>query len=157
MQVQGTTPASGSTGIASIAQSRLDRDAFMQLLVTQLENQDPLEPIKNEDFVAQLANFSSLEELEQLNENTVAMIALNQTNALLSQLTQGSALIGKQVNWIDPFSGATSSGRVESVKIDKGLAVLRVNGTDVPLASVAEVLGENVDPGRPGSEDETDA
>jgi hypothetical protein len=72
----------------AFASQGLDKDAFMRLLVTQLQNQDPLEPTKNQDFVAQLATFSSLEQLEELNDNTVAGIALSQSNALLAQLTQ---------------------------------------------------------------------
>jgi flagellar hook assembly protein FlgD len=91
--------------------------------------------------VAQLATFSSLEQLEGLNQNMVASIALNQSNALLSQLTQSSALIGKQVEWQDFDSEQTHSGTVESVKIVDGLATLRIDGKDVPLASVTEVLG----------------
>ena len=89
--------------------------------------------------MAQLATFSSLEQLEGLNQNVVAMIALNQSNALLSQLTNSSALIGKEVSWQDPVTEATSSGVVESVKIVDGLAVLRIDGKDVPLATVTEI------------------
>lgn len=120
--------------------SALGRDAFLQLLVTQLEHQDPLEPIQNEDFVAQLATFSSLEQLEELNGNVIAMIALNQSNALLSQLTQSSALIGKSVRWIDPETGEAMIGTVDSVRIVDGLAVLQVGDHEVPLAAVTEVL-----------------
>ena len=52
----------------SMKEQDLGRDAFLQLLVTQLQNQDPLDPVKNEDFVAQLSQFSSLEQLQQINE-----------------------------------------------------------------------------------------
>ena len=135
-----TDPYSGAANPA--ATENLDKNAFMRLLVSQLEHQDPLSPVTNEDFVAQLATFSSLEQLEGLNQNVVAMIALNQSNALLSQLTQSSALIGKDVAWQDFETGAEHSGQVESVKIVDGLAVLRIDGEDVPLAAVIEVLGE---------------
>lgn len=131
----------------------LDKDAFMKLLVTQLQNQDPLEPTQNQEFVAQLATFSSLEQLTTLNDSTVAMIALNQSNALLSQLTQSSALIGKSVRWLDPESGLEQTGTVDSVKIADGLAVLQVGDREVPLAAVTEVYdptgGELDDDGEP--------
>ena len=133
------------------ATQELDQNAFMQLLVTQLEHQDPLEPVQNENFIAQLAAFSSLEELESLNESIIAMIALNQSNALLSQLTQGSALIGKTVGWTDLETGELHSGTVDSVKILDGLAVLNVGGEDIPLAIVDEVLGDD---GGEGSTDQ---
>ncbi len=137
--INSTDPfASAATQAAT---QSLDKSAFMRLLVSQLENQDPLSPVTNEDFVAQLATFSSLEQLEGLNQNVVAMIALNQSNALLSQLTQSSALIGKDVTWQGFDSEEQHSGKVESVKIVDGLAVLRIDGEDVPLAAVIEVLG----------------
>jgi flagellar basal-body rod modification protein FlgD len=135
----------GSGALASPSQE-LDRNAFMQLLVAQLENQDPLQPIADQDFIAQLATFSNLEQLEGLNRNVVAMIALNQSNALLSQLTQSSALIGKSVSWTDPETLEERSGTVESVKIQDGLAVLRIDGVDVPLAAVSEIHETPVTP-----------
>ena len=141
MSINGIDSTDSSLGgLTSAATKSLDKSAFMKLLVSQLENQDPLSPVTNEDFVAQLATFSSLEQLEGLNQNVVAMIALNQSNALLSQLTQSSALIGKQVTWQDFDDQETHSGTVESVKILDGLAVLRIGDQDVPLASVTEIL-----------------
>jgi flagellar basal-body rod modification protein FlgD len=137
--IDATDSTSGS--FSSAATKSLDKNAFMKLLVSQLEHQDPLSPVANEDFVAQLATFSSLEQLEGLNQNVVAMITLNQSNALLSQLTQSSALIGKEVTWQGFESDEEHSGTVESVKIVDGLAVLRIAGEDVPLAAVTEVLG----------------
>jgi len=131
----------------------LDRTAFMQLLVSQLENQDPLDPIANENFVAQLANFSSLEQLESMNGNITAMIALNQSNAMLSQLTSGSALIGQEIAWIDPLTGEPGSGTVQSVKVIDGIPVLSTTEFEVPLAAVTEVLG---DPDASDAPDEDD-
>lgn len=138
MDIPGIGTGGGAlTG--AYANQGLDKEAFMKLLVTQLQNQDPLEPTQNQEFVAQLATFSSLEQLEQLNDNTVAGIALSQSNALLAQLTQSSALIGKSVGWIDAQTGAESSGIVDSVRIIDGLAVLNVGDNEVPLIAVTEV------------------
>jgi flagellar basal-body rod modification protein FlgD len=139
MTISGISNTDPYSGAAAQGTQQLDKNAFMKLLVSQLENQDPLSPVTNEDFVAQLATFSSLEQLEGLNQNIIAMIALNQSNALLSQLTQSSDLIGKAVTWEDFDTGAQSSGVVESVKIVDGFAVLRIDGQDVPLAAVVEV------------------
>ncbi len=120
----------------------LGRDEFLNLFVAQLENQDPLDPVKNEDFVAQLASISSVEQLESLNDNVVASIALNQNNALLSQLTSSSSLLGKEVAYIHQLTGNEQRGVVEGVKIQNGIAVLNINGEDVPLGTVSEILGE---------------
>lgn len=143
MDISGISSSDALSGSSGLATQSLDRDAFMQLLVTQLQNQDPLEPTKNEEFVAQLASFSSLEQLQGLNDSILAMIALNQGNALLAQLTQSSALIGKSVTWIDPATGSSQSGVVDSVKISDGIATLSISGTDVPLATVTEILADS--------------
>ena len=142
MEIPGTSASDSFSGLSSaspLAKQELGRDSFLQLLVTQLENQDPLEPLQNEEFLAQLATFSQLEQLENLNGNFVSMMALNQSNALLSQLTEGSALIGKNVGWVDPTTGEPGSGQVESVRIIEGLAVLVVDGRDIPLAVIDEI------------------
>ncbi|MFT5688706.1 MAG: flagellar basal-body rod modification protein FlgD, partial [Planctomycetota bacterium] len=129
--ISASDPAIGQRAPESKAE--LDRGAFMNLLVAQLQHQDPLSPTGSEDFVAQLSSFSSLEQLEELNQGIFAMISLNQSNALLSQLTQGSALIGKEVTWNDPDTGVEQAGEVTSVKIENGLPFLSVDGQDVPL------------------------
>ena len=64
----GPTPAQTASLTESLKDQDLGRDAFLKLLVTQLQNQDPLDPVKNEDFVAQLSQFSSLEQLQQINK-----------------------------------------------------------------------------------------
>jgi len=154
MDIPGIGTSGGSLLSGAYANQGLDKDSFMKLLVTQLQNQDPLEPTQNQEFVAQLATFSSLEQLEELNDNTVAMIALNQSNALLSQLTQSSALIGKSVSWTDPQTGQTATGSVDSVRIIDGLAVLQVGDLEIPLAAVTEVFEGATDAGESDESDE---
>jgi flagellar basal-body rod modification protein FlgD len=156
MQIPGISASDTLASTNPFQSPELGRDAFMQLLVTQLENQDPLEPIQNEAFVAQLASFSSLEQLETLNDSVIAMIALNQSNALFAQMTQSSALIGKQVTWIDAQTGESTTGTVESVKVVDGLAVLNVDGQDVPLANVTEVLAGEPPAGDDGADGSAD-
>ena len=142
MDIQGISandPIFGAS--AQTADETLGKDAFLQLLVSQLQNQDPLEPTSNDEFVAQLAQFSQLEGIEEMNENLVGLAVLQQGNALLSQLTDSSALIGKSVRFLSPDGGQELTGLVDSVKIDEGFATLRINGQDVPLGNVLEVEG----------------
>lgn len=127
--------------MGSTPQQELDKDAFMSLLVAQLQNQDPTNPQTNEDFIAQLAQFSSLEQMTQLNDSFLGLAVLQQSNALMAQLTDSSALIGQTVRYSDPSTGELRSGSVESVKIEEGLAVLNIDGNDVPLLNVAEIVG----------------
>ena len=113
----------------------------MRLLVNQMQNQDPINPQSNEELIAQLAQFSSLEQMTNVNDSLLGLAMLQQSNALMSQLTDSSALIGQQVNYLNPNTGGMSSGTVESVKIEEGIAVLNVGGTDVPLMNVSEITG----------------
>jgi flagellar basal-body rod modification protein FlgD len=135
--ISSTDPIFGAPTTAPA--STLDKDAFLKLLVTQMQNQDPLSPADSTQYVSQLAQFSSLEQMQNLNQNIVGMATLQQNNALLSQLTESSALIGKTVQWTDATSGATSTGQVTAVKLQSGIAVLEINGQDVPLSSVTTV------------------
>ena len=70
MSVSGISSNSGSsndaTGAAAGRETKLGQDAFMRLLTTQLANQDPLKPQDNGEFIAQLAQFSSLEKLTSI-------------------------------------------------------------------------------------------
>src|SRR5262245_42804039 len=143
MDLTGITASQPSAlgAAAGLPAQALDKTAFMELLVAQLQNQDPLEPASNEEFIGQLANFSSLEQLENLNDNFMTMVLLNQSNALLGQMTEGSALIGQSVTWLDPTTGEGGTGVVGSVKIVDGTAFLNVDGQDVALIDVTEVLG----------------
>jgi flagellar basal-body rod modification protein FlgD len=77
--------------------SKLGKDEFLNLLVTQLRYQDPMEPMKDTDFVAQLAQFSSLEQLSSIN---TSLDSSTQLNYVLSQTianTMATTLIGKQI------------------------------------------------------------
>jgi flagellar basal-body rod modification protein FlgD len=139
--IQSSDLYSSSIGAEALPQSAMGKDAFMKLLVNQIKNQDPLEPTDNTAYLSQLAQFSSLEQMQALNDNIVGLALLQQNNALMAQLTQSSALIGQSVTYVDPATGETLTGTVSSVKIQDNLAVLSIGGQDVPLANVTEVLG----------------
>jgi len=136
--IQATDPITGAASSAAGGQA-MGKDAFMKLLVNQIRNQDPMAPTDNQAFIAQLAQFSSLEQMQTMNENIVGLAVLQQNNALLEQLTSSSALIGQNVTWSDAETGLEQSGTVSSVKIVDGLAVLRVGTEDAPLATVTQV------------------
>ena len=120
---------------------QLDKSAFTQLLVTQLQNQDPLEPQSNEALAAQLAQFSSLEQMELVNENLVGLARLGQSNALVDQVTGASSLVGQNVAYLSSETGERVEGTVEHARVQDGLVFLGIGGVDVPLEQIAEVLG----------------
>ncbi len=91
--------ASASYGSSSASQKNgqsLGKDDFMKLLVVQLENQDPMEPMKGTDFTAQLAQFSTVEQLYNANDKLTGIQAAN-SNTYASQSVN---MIGKQVSAI---------------------------------------------------------
>ncbi|WP_419708901.1 flagellar hook assembly protein FlgD [Pseudomonas sp. NFX224] len=88
-----TTDGLAAAAGSATGNKALGKDAFLQLLVTQLKNQNPLEPQDNGEFVAQLAQFSSLEGITTLND-TVSGLASNYNS---SQALQASSLVGRSV------------------------------------------------------------
>ena len=73
--------------------NELGQSAFLELMITQLENQDPLSPQENTEFIAQLAQFSSVESLDKLNNNFDSFT----NNFVANQALQASSLVGRQV------------------------------------------------------------
>ena len=89
----GTTKKTATDTTSQTGNSTLGKDAFLQLLVTQMQHQNPLDPQDNGEFVAQLAQFSSLEGITSLNESVT-----NITSAMASsQALQASSLVGRSV------------------------------------------------------------
>jgi flagellar basal-body rod modification protein FlgD len=119
-----------TSGISS--SNELGRDQFITLLVAQLQNQDPLEPVTNEDFVAQLAQFSSLEGIERLNASFSDVLALQ-------NLTQGANLIGHTATYRDPVTNAETQGTIEAYRVDEGSIQVVINGQPVAIGLVTEV------------------
>ena len=83
----------GSTHASAVPSKELDKDAFLNLLIAQLQNQDPLNPTDSTEFTAQLAQFSSLEQLSNVNEN----LELVQHFQASINNSQAVSLIGKEI------------------------------------------------------------
>lgn len=88
--------------------NELGKDAFLELMITQLKNQNPLEPQANAEFVAQLAQFSSLEGIQQLNDSVETLVGSNQSN----QALQASALVGRTVKIETDYAYLPQDGRI---------------------------------------------
>ncbi len=98
------SPVQGSyqgSQVASSQSSALDQSAFLKLLVTQLANQDPLNPMDNQEFAAQLAQYSSLEQLTKVNTNLESSQSLSESMALAMQSSMASNLIGREIVAVD--------------------------------------------------------
>ena len=91
----GTSLTGTKTGSGSIAS--IDKNQFLKLLVTQLKNQDPNSPLSPNEFAAQLAQFTSVEQLIQLNDGMANQSVAVQMSTLAGQASLGASLIGRQV------------------------------------------------------------
>jgi len=114
----GSTQSSGATGNAL----GLTSADFLNLLVKQLQNQDPFNPTDNNDFLTQTSELSTVSALTQLNTNIGQLLSLQ-------QVSEGASLIGKKVSY--EKAGATQSGVVGAVNIVNGKVQLAV-GSDTP-------------------------
>lgn len=113
------------------ANDGLGQDAFFELLITQLQNQDPLNPMEDRDFIAQMAEFSSLEKTEKLYNLLEDKLSSN-------QVIQNSNLIGKEIT--ANVEGVQLEGVVDAVKSsdDKVLAVLD-SGSEIDISNITQV------------------
>jgi flagellar basal-body rod modification protein FlgD len=111
--------------------SGLGTDQLLQLLVAQLKNQDPLNPVTNQDFFNQLTALNTVQGVSTLNASFSQMLQLQ-------QLSQGADLIGKTVAYT-PTGGQPTSGTVSSVSVQNGQFVLDVGSDKVTLDQISSV------------------
>ena len=103
--------------------SALDKDAFLRLLLTELKYQDPLNPTDDKAFIAQMAQFSSLEQMQ------------NMSKAL--SLSASYSMIGRKITAETKDSAVNAVA--EAVVIRNGTPYLRAGGNEVPMESVTEI------------------
>lgn len=107
----------------------LDKDDFLRLLVTQLANQDPTNPMEDREFIAQMAQFSSLEQMYNLNTQLFLM---------REAPVQMSHLIGQQVTWLND-AGEKSTGTVNAIVYKNGITYAEVEGELVLLMDIVGI------------------
>ncbi|WP_175988993.1 flagellar hook assembly protein FlgD [Bacillus sp. Marseille-Q1617] len=95
----------------------LGKDDFLKILMTQLQNQDPMNPMQDKDFIAQMATFSSLEQMTNLTK-TMEKFVENQNQ---SQLIAYNQFVGKQVTW----HKVTESDSDEAPEIEEGQGIVK--------------------------------
>lgn len=111
--------------------NELGKDAFLKLLVAQLKYQDPTSPLQGTDFIAQTAQFTTVEKLTDLAETENKLLASQ-------QLIGASALIGRTVDYTIA-GGVTGSGLVKAASFASTGATVQVDDTEVPLDSITGI------------------
>jgi flagellar basal-body rod modification protein FlgD len=132
MSVTATSSATDTSLTSAISGTgSLDKNAFLKLLITQLQYQDPLQPTDDKEFIAQLAQFSSLEQTTQVNSQVTSL-------GLMLSSSQALTLVGRNVQYLDA-AGQTATGQVTGVSFSNGSALLDVNETQVSPANINKV------------------
>jgi flagellar basal-body rod modification protein FlgD len=138
MPINPVTPATNlartSTPAASTSNSTagLSQTDFLNLLVAQLQNQDPLNPVSSSDFLSQTAQFSTLQGINQLNTNITNLLSLQ-------QLTQSADLIGKKVSYTLPGTPKPQSAIVTGVNDNGGTVQLVAGSNTINLNQVTGI------------------
>ena len=126
----GTTYSEAADEALRRTQNELGKDAFLKILITQLSNQDPLDPLKDKDFIAQMAQFSTLEQMTNMNKSIEQMAALNKASAV--------SYIGRVIEYTDD-DGLPAYSQVGYVRFENGKVILNTVDGDVPLEKVISV------------------
>jgi flagellar basal-body rod modification protein FlgD len=116
--------------------SELKVEDFINMMVTQLQNQDPLEPAKNDQLLAQMSQIGQLQSSQTLQDSLKSLVTQN-------NLGSAGNFIGKVVKGPDTLSGQETFGKVLSVNVVKGEVKLQLDtGGEIELGKVSDVMGE---------------
>ena len=121
----------------------LDKNAFLKLLITQLENQDPLDPQDNSEFVAEMAQFSSLEQMTNMNDSLGkinTLVSNMDTSLLVGQL---SGMIGKGVDWDEMVQSTDEKGEPVITTENLSGVITGVSVTDGTTKVIVESGGQS--------------
>ena len=114
------------------ARGELGRNSFLRLLVTELRHQDPTQPMQDREFISQMAQFSSLEQMTNMNEAIQNMQNSNKA-------TEAFALLGRRVEAVISSTGEAVDGVVSRISYRNGNVRLIVNNRELQLSDVNAV------------------
>ncbi len=143
MNVTNTSTANAMAGTnvkAADPQNTLGQDAFLKILVTQMKHQDPMEPLKDTEFIGQMAQFSSLEQLTNLNKTMTNFVGGSGNNQTLADHAN---LIGTSIDWSYEVNGQmeTGQGIVKALSSKNGELTIELLGNEkkIPLTAINRI------------------
>lgn len=120
--------------------NELGKDDFLKLLITQLTHQDPLEPVSDTEFIAQMAQFSTLEQMTNVAKGVESLLSITKLNA--------QSYIGKEVIYYDDNAGLYQPSSVRSALFEDGEVYLELeNGKYILLDEIKAVTTPSTDGG----------
>ena len=114
-----------------VKNDEVQKDQFSKLLVTQLKNQNPMDPMKDREFIAQMAQLTSLEKMEKVREGMDQLIVNNSNNSLYG-------LLGRKVTFINE-KGQEEVGAVDAVEFKENKGMIQVNKTMIDPRQIQRV------------------
>jgi len=130
----GSIPGT-ATGTTDI-KAQEDKQMFLELMVAQLRYQDPMNPADSGEFLAQSAQFTALEKMQDVADRTAELLG--------AQMAFGaSALVGRQVSWLGEDGTTTKTGQIDGVTFGAKGPIFDIDGTDVPLGAILSVTAES--------------
>jgi flagellar basal-body rod modification protein FlgD len=118
-----------TTSIASASEQKIN---YLNLLIAQMRNQNPLEPLDNNQMASQLAQISQLDQLETLNGSFKSVMSTTQMN-------YATSLIGKTVTFLPEGESAPVSGQATGVEQIDGEPAVRVGTNVVPVSKLISI------------------
>jgi flagellar basal-body rod modification protein FlgD len=131
LSAAASSPTSTSSGAGSADIGGINGNTFLQLLVSQLTHQDPMNPTDSTTYITEEAEFSMVQSMNQLAKQNASILQSQ-------QMQEATGFIGKNVTYVDA-TGATGTGIVASASPGSDGAVVRVGGMQVPLSSITSV------------------
>jgi flagellar basal-body rod modification protein FlgD len=129
--MSSSSSSSSQSGSVELPEQTLDQSDFLQLLVTQLSSQDPMNPVSDAEFIGQMAQFSTLQETTTMQESVAGL--------------QASSLIG-QTAQVQNSAGQTVTGPVSSVLFQSGTPELIINSQPYTLDQVVSISQTETSP-----------
>lgn len=133
---QAVWPNYSANNMANVSRNtnnEMGKDQFLRILIAQLQNQDPTQPMEDKEFIAQMAQFSSVEQLTNISQ---------EMRMLRESMGIASGLIGKAVSWTEVDSNGNTianEGIVEAVSFKDGKQYLNINGLQILLEQLSKV------------------
>lgn len=137
MAIESIGMASSGTGSAALQSAGLTQQDFLQVLMTQLSYQDPLQPMDNSQFLAQLAQFSTLGLMQQQNTDTETLLSIQsatQTIGLLGKSVQVTTTSGQEIGTVSEVTFQTDGTPQLTVKMSDGTVL-----TNIGLSQINQV------------------
>ena len=127
LSLTNSSAASTASSVTTATNNELGKDAFLKLLIAELSNQDPTNPVEDREFISQMATFSSLEQMQNMNKTLESMSEANKFSAV--------SYIGKAIAFTND-DGEQVPALVNAVWFENGKTILDTTEGDVPLEKV---------------------